>query len=215
MLRVEYPRYNSYVPDRFYLSLWLRDFTEENMLDRYRALLAIFPYSAAKPNMGSIRVYPLDWGEHPVLEEDFPEGADVAFVLGLASEFLHSDYAYEATAAWDIWQFQKNGGPGAWKKTTSLVRLMCYGPEFEEGRNERGHLEIDFGLDTPFRADQEVPDAEARMMTVEYLKPLQENIRKLLQFVQLVEEKLPVEKRLLWSESGEKFVDVIERSFQR
>ena len=132
----------------------------------------------------------------------------------LAAEFLHGDYAYESTAFWDLWAFQKNGGPAAWKQAAHPVTLLCHGPNFEDGRAEGGHLEVDFGSDTPFRADQALPDADARTLARDYRQRLQENMRKLLDFVGDVEKRLPVEKRLLWTETGENFAEMVRRSFQ-
>ncbi len=200
--------------DHFYLSLWLKDYEEAQMLDRFRVLLETFPYSKSRPLVQSIRVYPLSWSEHPVLEEDFAEGAETGYVLDLASEFLHGDYAYESTAYWDLWVFQKNGGPAGWKKVPRPVTLVCNGPDFDDGRAESGHLEVDFGLDTPFRAHQTLPDSGARASTRDYRERLQENMAGLLDFVRDVEKKLPVEKRLLWTETGENFAEMVRRSLE-
>jgi len=201
--------------DRFYLSLWLKDYDDSQMLDRYRTLLETFPFSKLRPRIRGFRVYPLSWSEHPVLEEDFSEeGAEPGYILSLASEFFHGDYGYEAAGFWDLWKFQKNGGPGAWKQAPAPVTLSCLGPEFEEGTAERGHLEIDFGPDTPFRADQMLPDAESRIMAREYRERLQENIRKLLGFVHELDKRLPVQRKALWTESGENFAEMIRQSLK-
>ncbi len=200
--------------ERFYLSVWLKEHEEANMLDRFRALLDAFPYSESRPRVRAIRVHPFNWHEHPVLEEDFRDGSEAGHALALAAEFLHSDYAYQVAAFWDLWVFQKNGGPGGWKKTAHPVALVCYGPDFEDSPAERGHLEVDFGLDTPFRAAQQLPDADARALASDYRQRLQENIRKLLDFVREVQQRLPVEKRLLWTESGENFADLIRQSLR-
>jgi hypothetical protein len=201
--------------DRFHLSLWLRDFDESQMLDRFRILLDAFPSSKVRPRVRTFRIYPLSWNEHPVLEEDFAEeGAETSYVLSLASEFFHGDYAYEASVFWDLWVFQKNGGPGAWKQTPAPVSLLCLGPDFEEGSREHGHLEVDFGFDTPFRANQGLPDAESRALARDYRERLQENIRKLLAFVHELNQRMPLERKLLWTESGENFADTIRQSMK-
>lgn len=202
------------MPDRFYLSLWLKQYEEAHMLERFRVLLDAFPYSEPRPGIRGIRVHPFNWSEHPVLEEDFRDGAETGHALALAAEFLHEDCAYQASAFWDLWVFQKNGGPAGWKKAAHPVTLVCYGPEFEDGRAERGHLEVDFGLDTPFRANHNVPDAAARALARDYRERLQENIRKLLDFVHEVEKRLPLEKRLLWTETGENFAEMIRQSLR-
>ena len=201
--------------ERFYLGLWLRDHDGSNMLSHFRVLLESFPYSQTHPRLRGVRVYPLSWTEHPVLEEDFAEeGAELEHGLRLASDFLHDDYAYEAEAFWDLWIFQKNGGPGAWKVAPRLVRLLCHGPGFEEGAQNQGDLTVDFGLDTPFRAAEEPSDPRARVVTIDHRDRLKGNIEKLLEFVRVVNERLPVEKKLIWTESGENFAELIQRSFR-
>jgi hypothetical protein len=201
--------------DRFHLSLWLKDYDDSQMLDRYRILLETFPFSKLRPRIRGLRICPLSWSEHPVLEEDFSEeGADPGYILLLASEFFHGDYAYEAAGFWDLWRFQRNGGPGAWKQAPAPVTLLCFGPEFEEGTAERGHLAVDFGLDTPFRADQTLPDAESQTMAGDYRERLQENIRKLLGFVHELDKRLPIQRKLLWTESGANFAQMIRQSLQ-
>lgn len=201
--------------DHFYLSAWLRSYDKGQMLDRFRVLLETFPFSKSRPRVCGFRVYPLSWSEHPVVEEDFTEeGADIDYILGRAAEFLHADYAYEASAFWDLWVFRKNGGPAGWKQVPLPVTLICYGPDFEEGNLERGHLEVDFGLNTPFRADQATPDAEARLMARDYRERLQKNIKKLLAFIHQMEQRLPIEKKLLWTETGENFAEMIRQSFK-
>lgn len=201
--------------DRFYLSVWLRDYDESQMLDRFGILLDTFPFSKSRPRVRSFRVYPLNWNEHPVVEEDFTEeGAEPAHIISLASEFFHGDYAYEAAGFWDLWAFQKNGGPAAWKQVPVLATLLCFGPEFEESGAERGHLEVDFGPDTPFRADQSLPDSDSRILTRDYRERLQENIRKLLGFVHELDKRLPIERKTLWTESGTNFADMIRQSLK-
>lgn len=200
--------------DRFFLSVWLKDYDAGNMLDRFRVVLETFPYSESRPLIQSVQVHPLSFSEQPVLEEDFAEGAETQHVLALVSEFLHGDYAYEAVAYWDLWVFQKNGGPAAWKKVARPVTLLCFGPEFDEGEAEQGHLQVHFGLDTPFRADQQLPDAHARVMARDYRQRLQENIRKLLDFIRDLRNRLPTDKQVLWTESGENFAAMIRQSME-
>ena len=200
--------------DRFYLSLWLKEYGEAQMLERFRTLLEAFPYSELRPGVQALRVHPLNWTEPLVVDHTFGEGAEISEALALAADFTHGDYAYEASVFWDLWVFRSNGGPAAWKRAARPVTLVCYGPDFEDGQAERGHLEVDFGLDTPFRAERDIPDAQARILTSDYRQRLQENIRKLLDLVRQLEERLPVGKRLLWIETGENFAEMIQKSLQ-
>ena len=50
------------------------------------------------------------------------------------------------------------------------------------------------------------------MLTGDYRQRLQENLVKLLEFVQQLEKRMPVEKRLLWTESGENLAEMIRKS---
>ena len=199
--------------DKFYLSLWLKEYSEGQMLQRLGTLLETFPYSQQRPKARSLRVYPLSFNEHPVLEEDFPDGVETPQLLALAAEFLHGDCACEVGAFWDLWVFRKNGGPAAWKREPQAVSLFCYGPDFEEGAADRGHLEVDFGLDTPFRFGQRAPGAEARSLAGDYHLRLQENVTQLLDLIRALEKRLPVAKRWLWTETGGNFAEALKQSF--
>ncbi len=200
--------------DHFYLSVWLTEQDESKMLERFGLMLDAFPFSSSKPLVRGLRVYAVDWSEHPALEEDFPEGVDVATTLQLAGEFLHADSAYQVDVYWDLWEFRKNGGPGGWKQAPHPVTVTCYGPDFEGDRAERGDFEVDFGLDTAFRADQLTPDAGARTLVHDYREKLQENIRRLLEYVRVITQRLPSERKMLWTESGENFAEMIKQSFR-
>jgi hypothetical protein len=59
-----------------------------------------------------------------------------------------------------------------------------------------------------------LPDAESRIMAREYRERLQENIRKLLGFVHELDKRLPVQRKTLWTESGENFAAMIRQSLQ-
>jgi hypothetical protein len=43
---------------------------------------------------------------------------------------------------------------------------------------------------------------------------LQENIRKLLGFVHELDKRLPVQRKTLWTESGENFAEMIRQSLK-
>ena len=80
--------------DRVYLSLWLDEFSAVGMLPVWAKALAEFPVSSLSPGIRELAVYPFHWGETPVLEQSFQEGAGVGEAVALAAEFLHEDYAY-------------------------------------------------------------------------------------------------------------------------
>src|SRR3990172_8304057 len=89
--------------DLVYLSLWLRDFSEQTMLPYWKFALALFPVSSLLPGGRTLAIYPFHWGETPVLEQMFAAGATADQLVALAGEFLHGDYAYEAGTNWDVW----------------------------------------------------------------------------------------------------------------
>ena len=146
--------------DRVYLSLWLRDFRPENMLEHWRQAIEAFPGSEIAPGV-TMAIYPFDWSETPVFERSFGAETGAEELARLSSEFLHDDYAYEAEMRWDIWLPASDGEPGGssndlrmkreldedrdaevgveepdpasdmhWRRTPSVVALTCMGPGF-------------------------------------------------------------------------------------
>jgi hypothetical protein len=84
-----------------------------------------------------------------------------------------------------------------WVKTPRLVRVMGFGPLFDDGAYEQeGHIRIDFGSDTPFLEEEaELDSIGARLMA--------ENVRRLVDLTNAVEKASGATARLLWSELGE------------
>jgi hypothetical protein len=143
-----------------------------------------------------------------------------------ALELLHEDYAYEFQIGWTLWELEgapveaaarvataggsaspqlhpvQNGRAGAgleprWVRTPRLVRVMGFGPLFDDGSYEQeGHIRIDFGSDTPFLEEEaELDSTGARLMA--------ENVRRLVDLTNGVEKASGATARLLWSELGE------------
>jgi hypothetical protein len=232
--------------DRVYLSIWLRDFNPENMLEHWRRVIEAFPVSEIAPGV-SLAIYPFDWSETPVFERSFGAETVAEELAALASEFLHDDYAYEAEMRWDLWLpasgEEASGGPdggrlrekldddgeGAeeddwgeeerdlelsgvmqWRRTPSMVAVACMGPGFApEESGDRPHMLIDFGLDAPFLPIDE-DDAEASGIDTDEADVRgRENLQQLVEFVHRLDEILPVERRLLWCESGENLAQKI------
>lgn len=179
------------MPDRLYLSLWLRSFTERTMLRHFEELLRTFPFSRLQPGISQLRVYALEFAEPPLFEEAFTAETGPEVVLELAREFHNPDCAYLVDGWWDLWRFS-----GSWELAPARVSLLCLGPDFD---NEEGdHLRIDFGPDAGFLPQPEVPGSARK---------LQSNLRGLLRLVKEIEQSLPVERRTLWSESGANFAE--------
>ena len=76
------------------------------MIETWGKVLEAFPASPALPGVRSVAVIPFEWSETAVFEQDYAEGADVALAAEAAREFLHPDYAYQASLHWDMWRLK-------------------------------------------------------------------------------------------------------------
>ena len=202
------------MPDLVYLSLWLRGLTEETMLPFWARALEEFPVSSIAPGIRSLAIYPFEWGETPVLEESFREGAEVAHVMALAAEFLHEDYAYEAQFHWDVWLPRSAETLDQWERVPQIVSVACAGSQFEpESAEDRGHLQFNFGPDSIFLPEGEVETLEGEARSGVAASCYQENIAQLLQYLHRLEKRLPVARKLLWSGSGEDLAEHIRAAW--
>jgi hypothetical protein len=194
------------MPDRLFLSCWLRpsaspnSFDREKLLRQFAKMLNTFPLSMLAARGPSVRIQAIERAEPPLIERDLPVTGDRAEtideVLAAAREFMQQDCMCEVDAAWDLWQFA-----GDWKLSASGVTLACFGPDFE---NEIGdQLRIELGLDTHFLPDPEILGS---------LRMGQSNLKSLLHLVHQLEGTLDLERRLLWSESGENPMDLISQA---
>jgi hypothetical protein len=181
--------------DHLYLSVWLRGFTAHNMLQHLDRALRRFPYSHFNPS-ATLRVYAIEMMEPPAMERRFHEVASSREVIDAAREFSNADCAYQVEAFWDMWQFD-----GDWKLDAAPITLTLHGPEFASDLGEQ--LVADFGLDCLYLPGE---------AGVKNLTALRSNIRSLLRFTEELASVLPVEKRLLWSDSEENLADVIEEA---
>ena len=183
------------MPDPLHLSLWFPSFTEKDMMLHTLAVLRQFPYSEQRPGVTYLAVSPVSWNEPTVLERRFipPFGPEEA--VHVASDLLHDDYAYVFDTAWDLWTPDEHSKQ--WNLSPSRVRFVAQGTQFEEGAWEgTGHIDIDFGLDTPFLHEemQLTPDAEERVRA---------NVAKLIDFTNKIDRNCGTSGRLLWSDSDE------------
>jgi hypothetical protein len=151
-------------------------------------------------------------------------GAEPRFAVEEALELLHDDFAYEFQIGWSLWELE-TAGPlrqaqgrlstsavhaafaqddialggldARWTREPRLVRVVGFGPLFDEGAYEAdGHIRIDFGSDTPFlEEDLELDSVAARHV--------EENVRQLVELTAAVEKASGATARLLWSELGE------------
>ena len=193
--------------DRFYLNLWFPSFAEEEMMPRTLSVLEQFPYSAVRPGVGYVAVRAVNWSEPLITQETFRTGATPEVAIALALDFLHDDNAYEFEACWDLWI------PGeeteTWSLQPSPVRLVVHGTGFEDGLyEEAGHIQADFGPDTPFLYEELdlTPAAEERVRV---------NVQTLVGFTSAVEKHCGISGRLLWSESEESLAQKLIARLQK
>jgi hypothetical protein len=181
--------------DPFYLSLWFPSFDETDIMPHVLSVLHQFPFSPQKPGITNVALHPVSWNEATILEKKFRPGIAPEEAVLVAADLLHDDYAYVFEAYWDLWWLPSGGAP--WALQPSQVRFIAHGSEFEEGAAEdAGHIQVDFGLDTPFLHEELelAGEAEGRVRA---------NVQKLVDFVNKVEKNSRASGRLLWSESEE------------
>lgn len=191
--------------DPLYLSLWFPQFELASLMPRAVSVMRQFPFSAQRPGVEYVSVQPVAWSESTILERRFRPGVAPEEAAGIASEFLHADYAYIFEAYWDLWtpvalralSGEQEGEVhyGSWSPQPMLVRFLAFGPEFEEAAyRQDGHIQIDLGLDTPFLHEE----IELTPATETHVR---NNIQKLVDFTAAIEKNCGISGRQLWSES--------------
>ena len=184
--------------DRLYLSYWLRGHSADTMLKQFEKVLSRFPFSQLTRVEAVLRIYAISYSEAPILETLFPGTPDPARIVAAAGEFGHVDSAFQLDCFWDLW-----GQEAEWQLRPARVLIECFGPEFEQV--ERGeNLRIDFGSESQFLPGERDPG----------MKMVRANVQSLLRLVHDMDDILPIENRLLWSESGENFAEKLEASLR-
>lgn len=177
------------------------------MIPRLLSVLRQFPFSTQKSGVGHLAVYSVSWNEPLLFEQTFDYRSDPERALALAAEFLHEDNAYELEASWDLWMPIEEGDlDTTWEMKPQLTKFIAFGTKFEESTyQQNGHIQVDFGLDTPFLYE-DVEFSEA----VE--KRIKSNVQKLINFTTAVEKNCGISGRVLWSESEDNLAQkLIER----
>jgi hypothetical protein len=195
------------VADALFLSLWFPSFELDEMMPRALAVMRHFPFSAVQPGIGYVAIHPVAWNEPTIFEQRFRPGIAPEEAVLLASDLLHEDYAYLFEAYWDQWIFDRDRGE--WSLQPSLVKFLVHGVEFDEGvYQHEGHVEVDFGIDSPFLQDevQLTSEAETRVRA---------NVQKLVEFTNKAEKSSGASGRLLWSESEENFAQKLIARLQK
>jgi len=192
--------------DSLYLSLWFPTFSEGEMLAKTLCVLRQFPYAAERVGIGYVAVHPVSWSEPIVYQETFDLQITPESAIETAADFLHDDNAYEFEALWTLWTPAEGGG---WVRAPRAVRFLAHGLSFDEGAYEQeGHVQVDFGLDTPFLYEDVklTPLAEGRV---------RDNVQKLVGFTAAVEKNCGTSARLLWSESDENLAQKLIARLQK
>jgi hypothetical protein len=179
--------------DRTCLSFWLRGYTEHNMLSHFEKALLQFPFSRLRPQ-AVLRVFALEFAEPALLEHVFGPGSEAGDIVQAAGEFTNPDCAYPLECYWDV--LQPDGSE--WKLLPAAVVITCFGPMFESEWGEQ--IQFEFGQDSPFLPQDRSAPA---------LRASQENIRSLLRLAKLIEQHLPVDKKVLWNDSGESLAELL------
>ncbi len=194
--------------DPLYLSLWFPSFPSEEILPRTLSVLRHFPYSSQYPGIGYVGVHPVGWDQPTLFEESFDFRAAPEQAAEVVREFLHPEYAFVFEAMWDLWT-PSEANPGVWIDRPSRVRFIAHGLEFDDGAyRDDGHVQVDFGLDTPFLFD-DMP------LTSESEAKVKLNVQKLVTFSAAVEKNSGVTGRVLWSESEENLAQKLIARLQR
>ncbi len=193
--------------DPLFLSLWFPDFDAEDMLPRGLAVMQQFPFSAQQPGISYVALHPVSWNEPTISEQRFRVGIPPEEAVQIAADLLHEDYAYLFEAHWDLWSLSET--TEQWALQASQVKFIVHGLEFDDGVFEQeGHIQIDFGIDTPFLQEQVklTPEAEAKVRA---------NVQKLVEFTSAIEKNSGASARLLWSESEENLAQKLIARLQK
>jgi len=188
--------------DTLYLSLWYPNLRLAGLGEKLTAVLGAFAKHGGEPRVYSATVWPVSWSETPAFQRVYghgERGADPKTAVEDALELLHEDYAYEFQIDWSLWEYEAAGAgmDSRWVKQPRLVRVVGYGPLFDEGAYEQdGHIRLDFGSDAPFLDEELELDADTA-------KHVEENVRQLVGLTAAVEKESGATARLLWSELGE------------
>jgi hypothetical protein len=195
------------MPDSLHLSLWFSDFERDQMLPRAFELIEQFSASSTLAGITGMALQPISWNEPTILERRFRPGVPPAAAVAMAADLLHEDYAYVFEANWDLWTPET---PTAdWTLRPSPVKFIVRGEEFAEGEAEAlGHIEVDFGLDTPFLHEE-------LALTDELNSRVRANVQNLVDFIHRAENSPKLETRLLWSESDENLAQKLVSRLQR
>jgi len=181
--------------DSLNFSLWFPSFDEEEMLPRAVSVMRQFLYSEVREGITYLSVHPVAWSEPTVLERRFDPGISPEEAAEVAGEFAHDDIGFVFEAFWDLWVPNADSEGDAWVQRPVAVRFVVHGVQFDEGiYTDDGHIEVDFGLDTPFLF-------EGLRLSSADEEHVRYNVAKLVAFTIAVQKNCKLSGRVLWSES--------------
>jgi hypothetical protein len=193
--------------DPLHLNLWFPQFDATEILPRLLSVMRAFPYSIEPPGITYLSLHPISWIEPTILEQQFRPSITPEEAVLLCANLLHEDHAYVFEACWDLWMASPDGQESTLQP--SPVRFIAHGLEFDDAVYEQaGHIQIDFGLDSPFLQEQ-------AQLTREAEERVRANVHKLVQFINQVEQNCGASARLLWSESEENFAQKLIGRLQK
>jgi hypothetical protein len=193
--------------DPLYLSIWFPSFSPIEMMPRAASVLRLFPFATARPGVEYLYVQPVSWSEPTILERRFRPGLDADQAVAIAGDLLHDDYAYVFEGRWDLWL--RSDETNQWSLEPSPVKIVANGVKFDNGSyQQNGHIQLDFGLDTPFLyEDMELDEMdEARVRF---------NVQKLVNFTNAVDKNCGPTGRVLWSDSEENLAQKLVSRLQK
>jgi hypothetical protein len=213
--------------NRAYLRVWTRDFSETTLIAQFARFLATAPLSASENAFKELIVQPVDATELSLAEWDLKDlGYGAPEVAALAIQHLHPDSAFIVNAKWDLWSFEVESLK--WMHKPELLMLTCHGPEYDGGiAASDGNFTADLGFEhfftghggllapgaasNPFESSGHPLEHTFRQwMSVpanlkEYHAKTRANIQQLFNWVESIEQALPVERSQLWSEGEQNF----------
>ncbi len=175
--------------DRIYFSVWLRGYTQHNMQASFEKLLKLVPFSRLRPE-ATVTVLAVNYAEPPLFERRLDTAPDPAEVIAMCREFDNPDCAYQLETYWDLWS--RDEASGEWKLAPAPLSITCYAPVFESELGEQ--FLSDFGADSRLLPEG---DSGAELMAI------RSNIRSLLHLTADAAKNMAVDKKTLWSETGE------------
>lgn len=213
-----------------YLRVWLKDFPEEVMMQRFGDFLSTVPFTAKNPGFTHLEIRAVDSSETPVFEQDLRSlPLDAASIVELSKGYVYADSSCSVRSDWDLWVYE--GDPLTWQQLPRALEVVCNGELYDDGWwKEYGHLEVNFGFEHLFTGHggllgirQVVRPAPQSPEEVNFLETMakpgnlamyqektRENIKRLFDWVGRIEKALPVERLQLWSEGEENFEARVE-----